>query len=82
MEHFDEDQIPTDPCRIPPDTQTRRRLVLFWPPVYGLSVIALKVIHFVLNHVLRRNVQLHRQSQARYGLEDRFKNSWTNPTLI
>jgi len=34
-------------------------LVLFWPPVYGLSVIALKIIHFVLNQILRRNIQLH-----------------------
>ena len=33
--------------------------MLFWPPVYGLSVIALRIIHFVLNQVLRRNIRLH-----------------------
>jgi SAM-dependent methyltransferase len=35
------------------------KIVLLWPPVYGLSVIALHIIHFVLNRVMRRNIQLH-----------------------
>jgi len=35
------------------------KVVLLWPPVYGLSVIALHGIHFVLNKMLRRDIQLH-----------------------
>ena len=59
MEHFEVDQIRQILAEFHRTLKPGGRLVLFWPPVYGLSVIALKVIHFVLNHVLRRNVQLH-----------------------
>src|SRR6266853_2535089 len=59
MEHFEEDQIRQILAEFHRTLKPGGRLVLFWPPVYGLSVIALKVIHFVLNHLLRRNVQLH-----------------------
>jgi len=59
MEHFEADQIRQILAEFHRTLKPGGRLVLFWPPVYGLSVIALKVIHFVLNHVLRRNVQLH-----------------------
>jgi len=59
MEHFGEDQIRKILAEFNRTLKPGGRLVLFWPPVYGLSVIALKMIHFVLNHVLRRNVQLH-----------------------
>lgn len=35
------------------------KLVLFWPPKYGLSVMFLNSLHFVLNELLRRNIRLH-----------------------
>ncbi len=59
MEHFEEDQIRQVLAEFNRTLKPGGRLLLFWPPVYGLSVIALKIIHFVLNRVLRRNVQLH-----------------------
>ncbi len=59
MEHFEEDQIRQILAEFHRTLKPGGRLVLFWPPVYGLSVIALRIIHFVLNQVLRRNVQLH-----------------------
>jgi dolichol-phosphate mannosyltransferase len=59
MEHFEEDQIRQILAEFNRTLKPGGRLVLFWPPVYGLSVIALRVIHFVLNHVLRRHIQLH-----------------------
>ena len=34
-------------------------IILFWPPRYGATVIILKGIHFFLNTVLRKGVQLH-----------------------
>ncbi len=59
MEHFTEEevhQILTEFRRVlKPDG----RMIVFWPPQFGLSVRALKVVHFVLNNVLRRNVRLH-----------------------
>jgi SAM-dependent methyltransferase len=59
MEHFGEDQIRKILAEFNRTLRPGGRLLLFWPPVYGLSVIALTIIHFVLNQLLRRNVQLH-----------------------
>lgn len=41
------------------------RLMLFWPPEYGMSVIFLKFVHFVLNDLLGRNIQLHPAEPSR-----------------
>lgn len=35
------------------------RIVLFWPPKYGISVIFLNSLHFFLNKVLRLSIRLH-----------------------
>jgi dolichol-phosphate mannosyltransferase len=59
MEHFEEGQIRKILSEFNRTLRPGGRVVLFWPPAYGASVIALKLIHFVLNRVLRRNVQLH-----------------------
>lgn len=35
------------------------KILLFWPPRFGLSVLALNFAHFVLNNLLGKNVRLH-----------------------
>lgn len=35
------------------------KIVLFWPPKYGLSVMFLNSTHFVLNDVLGRKIRFH-----------------------
>ena len=35
------------------------KIVLFWPPVFGLSVIALHIIHFIMKYVLKNKNKLH-----------------------
>ncbi len=35
------------------------KLVLFWPPKYGFSVMFLNSLHFLLNEILRRKIRLH-----------------------
>ena len=35
------------------------KVVLFWPPKFGISVIFLNSTHFILNRILRRNIRLH-----------------------
>ncbi|MBF0589476.1 MAG: glycosyltransferase [Magnetococcales bacterium] len=35
------------------------RVVLFWPPAYGLSVRVLKGVHYVLHNWLKSDIQLH-----------------------
>ncbi len=35
------------------------KIVLFWPPKYGLSVMFLNTLHFLLNDILIRKIRLH-----------------------
>jgi len=35
------------------------KIVLFWPPKYGFSVIFLNTLHFILNDLLGKNIRLH-----------------------
>jgi len=59
MEHFEPEQIVAILKQFAAVLKPGGKLVLLWPPVYGLSVIALHGIHFVLNRILRRDIQLH-----------------------
>ena len=59
MEHFGEEHIQPLLAEMRRVLKPGGKVVLFWPPVYGLSVIALHLIHFVLNTVLRRDIHLH-----------------------
>lgn len=35
------------------------KIVLFWPPKFGPTVIFLNTIHFLLNDILKRKIRLH-----------------------
>lgn len=35
------------------------KIVLFWPPKFGFSVMFLNTLHFILNDVLRKKIRLH-----------------------
>ena len=35
------------------------KIILFWPPEYGLSVQFLKFAHFILNKIFRKKYTLH-----------------------
>jgi SAM-dependent methyltransferase len=59
MEHFSPAEIVEILKQFNTVLKPGGKIVLLWPPVYGLSVIALHVIHFILNKIMRRNIQLH-----------------------
>ncbi len=59
MEHFSHDEIRQILEEFKRVLKPKGKIVLFWPPEYGLSVMALKIIHFVLNDIFRRDVKLH-----------------------
>src|SRR3989344_7813448 len=59
MEHFTEDEdikILEELRRV---LRQNGKIVLFWPPKFGISVIVLNSTHFILNSVLGRNIRLH-----------------------
>lgn len=59
MEHFSEEQIQNILKEFHRVLKKDGTIILFWPPRFGLTVIALKGIHFVLNSIFRKNVALH-----------------------
>jgi dolichol-phosphate mannosyltransferase len=59
MEHFTEPQIVEILRQMRRVVKPGGRIVLFWPPEFGLSVNVIRVIHFLLHRVLRKQVSLH-----------------------
>mgnify|MGYP001586531668 CR=1 FL=1 len=59
MEHFTKDEdikILKEFSRVLKDDG---KIVLFWPPKFGISVAFLNTTHFILNSILKRNIKLH-----------------------
>ncbi len=59
MEHFTEDEINKILTEFHRVLQPKGKLVLLWPHRHATSVFVLGRIHWFLNHVLKKNVQLH-----------------------
>ncbi len=59
MEHFTEQEIAQILAEFNRVLKAGGRLVLFWPPEFGMSVLFLRFVHFVLNRVMKKNIQLH-----------------------
>jgi dolichol-phosphate mannosyltransferase len=59
MEHFSEDEIARILQEFNRVLKSGGKIVLFWPPEFGLSVMVLKLAHFILNQVLKKNISLH-----------------------
>lgn len=59
MEHFHEPDIARIFAGMGRIMKPGARCVIFWPPVYGLSVIALNSFLFLANRILRRGLQLY-----------------------
>ena len=59
MEHFDEPEIQRILTEFNRVLKPGGKMMVFWPPRFGLSVRVLASAHFALNRVLRRYVRLH-----------------------
>jgi len=59
MEHFAEKEILGILKQFNRVLKKGGKLILFWPPEYGLSVIFLKGVHFFLNHIMQKDTKLH-----------------------
>jgi 2-polyprenyl-3-methyl-5-hydroxy-6-metoxy-1,4-benzoquinol methylase len=55
MEHFSKTQVDSILKTFYSLLESRGRIVLFWPPVYGSSVIFLSMVHFLLKILKGRN---------------------------
>jgi dolichol-phosphate mannosyltransferase len=59
MEHFSPDEIRTILTEFNRTLSANGRLLLFWPPVFGLSVFALKILRWTFKRILRREIVFH-----------------------
>ena len=59
VEHFVEKEFIAFLEHIKMHLSSDGKIILFWPPSYGLSVIALHLIHFFINIFLKRKIKLH-----------------------
>jgi dolichol-phosphate mannosyltransferase len=59
MEHLTENEIDTSLREFHRVMKPGGRLILFWPPVFGATVIFLHSVHYLLNDILKKNVKLY-----------------------
>ena len=77
MEHFLETEFPAVFGEFHRILKPNGRLVLFWPPEFGLSVVFLKGVHYILNDILGRNQYLHppepSRVRSRKGIDEKLR---------
>lgn len=59
MEHFTQEEINSILLEFKRVLKLKGKMVILWPPKFGLTVFALDSIHFVMNKILRQNIKLH-----------------------
>jgi ubiquinone/menaquinone biosynthesis C-methylase UbiE len=80
MEHFSEGEIQTILGEFRRVLKKEGRLILFWPPEYGLSVVFFKAVVFVFSNVLfRKDAAFHppelTRIQSRQHIHDMLDRS-------
>lgn len=59
MEHFTEQEIQKILLEFYRVLKSNGKIVLFWPPSFGVSVVFLKIVRFVLKSILNKDIKLH-----------------------
>jgi SAM-dependent methyltransferase len=59
MEHFNEGEIIHILLEFHRVLKKEGIIILFWPPKYGTTVIFLKWVHYFLNSIMKKRIQLH-----------------------
>lgn len=74
MEHFTEGDIHRMLSEFHRVLRPGGKVLIFWPPEFGLSVMFLKAVHFILNRVLKKNIRLHPDEITRVQSERHVRN--------
>ena len=59
MEHFSDDEIQRILLEFNRVLKPSGKMVIFWPPKFGVSVLFLRFAHFILNQIFRQRIKLH-----------------------
>ncbi len=65
MEHFSQEEIQIILTEFHRVLKPNGKVLIFWPPEFGVSVIFLKCVHFLLNRILNKNIYLHPEEITR-----------------
>lgn len=65
MEHFTEEEIQRILLEFNRVLKPNGKMIIFWPPEFGLTVFVLKIVHFILNSVSKNTVRLHPEEISR-----------------
>ncbi|MFC1595714.1 glycosyltransferase [Candidatus Margulisiibacteriota bacterium] len=82
MEHFTEPQIQQILSGFKHILKKKGKAVLFWPPEFGFSVIALKIVHFILNKILKKDIYLHPEEITRVRSKKQVKDLCEQSGLV
>jgi len=78
MEHFTPEEIQQILLEFKRILKPKSKIVLFIPPVFGLTVMVLDTAHFILNNVFKRNVKLHPDEITRVKSKQHIKQTIEN----
>jgi len=74
MEHFNENEIQDILLEFKRILKPGRKIVLFIPPVFGLTVRVLDTAHFILNDLFKKNIKLHPEEITRVESQKHIKD--------
>lgn len=74
MEHFTQKDIKQILDEFNRVLKKDGKILLFWPPAYGMSVLFLNSLHFILNKVLKKNIRLHPEEITKVKSRNQIKS--------
>ncbi len=74
MEHFTEKEILSILKEFKRVLKKEGKIVLFWPPAFGISVLFLNSMHFILNDILGKKIRLHPEEITKVKSKKQIKN--------
>ena len=74
MEHFTEKEILKILKEFNRILKKDGKIILFWPPAFGISVLFLNTMHFILNDVLGKKIRLHPEEITKVKSKKQIKN--------
>lgn len=81
FEHFSEQDIQHILKELYRVVKPNGKMIIFWPPEFGLSVLFSKAVHFLLNDVLKKDVALHPAEIARVKSKKQVKEIFKKANL-
>ena len=81
MEHFKEEEIVDILKEFRRVLKSNGKIILFWPPEYGLSVIFLKFTHYCLNKIFKKKISLHPAEITRIKSKTHIKDICTKANI-